>query len=162
MVLLSYFRVALLTTWNVILNALSLGRYVWLEGRVEQGRFRNWARSFSYRPHAFAQPTSEEEIVALVQNARCVRVFGSAHSFNAGIMCDDTLISLDRYSGVLWVDREKKQMAVRAGTRVRDVTAALLEEGWAFAALPSHDAQSIAGIISTDVHGTGRSWGGWS
>jgi FAD/FMN-containing dehydrogenase len=35
----------------------------------------------------------------------------------------------------------------------------LLEEGLAFEALPSHDAQSIAGILSTDVHGTGREWG---
>ena len=36
---------------------------------------------------------------------------------------------------------------------------ALLDEGLAFSALPSHDAQSIAGILSTDVHGTGRDWG---
>ena len=32
-------------------------------------------------------------------------------------------------------------------------------DGSAFAALPSHDAQSIAGILSTDVHGTGKGWG---
>ncbi len=35
----------------------------------------------------------------------------------------------------------------------------MLEEELAFEALPSHDAQSIAGILSTDVHGTGRDWG---
>ncbi len=34
-----------------------------------------------------------------------------------------------------------------------------LSQGLAFENLPSHDAQSIAGIISTDVHGTGRDWG---
>ena len=50
-------------------------------------------------------------------------------------------------------------MAVKGGTRVRNVVHAMLAEGWAFAALPSHDAQSIAGILSTDVHGTGRDWG---
>jgi hypothetical protein len=51
-------------------------------------------------------------------------------------------------------------MTVRAGTRVRDVVRLLLKErDWAFKALPSHDAQSIAGILSTDVHGTGRDWG---
>ena len=47
----------------------------------------------------------------------------------------------------------------RGGTRVRDVVALLLEEGLAFRALPSHDAQTIAGNLSTDVHGTGREWG---
>jgi len=35
----------------------------------------------------------------------------------------------------------------------------LLEHGLAFKALPSHDAQSIGGIHSTNVHGTGRDWG---
>jgi FAD/FMN-containing dehydrogenase len=39
------------------------------------------------------------------------------------------------------------------------VIKALYDEGLAFAALPSHDAQSIGGILSTDVHGTGRDWG---
>ncbi len=41
-------------------------------------------------------------------------------------MVDDTLVSLDRYSGVISKDREKKQLAVKAGTRVRDVVKALL------------------------------------
>lgn len=35
----------------------------------------------------------------------------------------------------------------------------LLNEGLAFKALPSHDAQSIAGILSTDVHGIGKDRG---
>jgi FAD/FMN-containing dehydrogenase len=50
-------------------------------------------------------------------------------------------------------------MAVKGGTRVRDVVKLMLDEGLAFRALPSHDAQSIAGILSTDVHGTGNALG---
>jgi len=152
-------KVALATTYNIILNALTLGRFVWLEGRVRQGVFKNWARRFAYRPAKFVQPTTEAEIVELVKSSKSLRLFGSAHSFNDGVVVDDTLVSLDRYSGVVWKDLEKKQIAVRAGTRVRDVVAALLDEGLAFAAQPSHDAQSIAGILSTDVHGTGKDWG---
>ena len=155
----SYFRVALATTINIILNGLTLGRYLWLEGRVQNGLFRNWAGRFRYRPVKFVQPTSEEEIVALVKNSKRLRVFGSAHSFNSGVVVDDTLVSLDSYSGVISKDLEKKQLTVRAGMRVRDVVKALLDEGLAFAAQPSHDAQSIGGILSTDVHGTGRNWG---
>jgi hypothetical protein len=42
---------------------------------------------------------------------------------------------------------------------VRDVVQFLLDDGLAFKALPSHDAQSIAGILSTEVHGTsGKDW----
>ncbi len=159
MKLASYIRVAFATTFNIILNALTLGRYVWLEGRVRNGVFRNWARRFRYTPPNFVQPTTEAEIIGLVKNSKRLRVFGSAHSFNRGVVAEDTLISLDRYSGVIWKNPEKKQLAVKAGTRVRDVVAALLDEGLAFAAQPSHDAQSIAGILSTDVHGTGSNWG---
>jgi FAD/FMN-containing dehydrogenase len=154
-----YVKVALFTTVNILLNGATLGRYVWLEGRVERGVFTNWARRFRYVPKRFAKPATEREIVELIRNAGSVRVFGSGHSFNSGVVSDETLVSLDDYSGLVWKDLDKKQVAVKGGTRVRDVVALLLEEGLAFRALPSHDAQSIAGILSTDVHGTGREWG---
>jgi hypothetical protein len=63
MKLAGYFRVAFATTFNIILNALTLGRYVWLEGRVRNGVFRNWAGRFRYTPKNFVQPTTEAEIV---------------------------------------------------------------------------------------------------
>jgi FAD/FMN-containing dehydrogenase len=154
-----YFKVAFATTYNIILNALTLGRFVWLEGRVRNGVFKNWIRRFRYRPKNFVQPANEKEIVELVKNSKSLRVFGSGHSFNGGVLVDETLISLDNYSGVIWKDLEKKQLAVKAGTRVRDVVKELMDNGLAFAAQPSHDAQSIGGILSTDVHGTGRDWG---
>jgi hypothetical protein len=156
---LSYLRVALLTTLNIVLNAATLGRYVWLEGRVTGGVFVNWARRFRYRPEKFVRPTTEGEIVELVKNSRSLRAFGSGHSFNSGVVSDDTLVSLDDYSGLIWKDRDRKQIAVKSGTRVRNVVQFLFDEGLAFEALPSHDAQSIAGILSTDVHGTGKDWG---
>jgi FAD/FMN-containing dehydrogenase len=154
-----YLYVALATTLNVILHALTLGRFVWLEGRVRGGVFRNWCRRFRYRPANFAQPATEEEIVALVKNAKGVRFFGAGHSFNDGVVADRTLVSLDRYKGVTGKNPAERQVTVKGGTRVREVVRLLLEDGLAFGALPSHDAQSIAGIISTDVHGTGRDWG---
>ena len=85
-----------------------------------------------------------------------MRVFGSGHSFNNGIVTDNTLVSLDEYSGLVRKYPDKKQITVKGGTRMRDVVELLYDEGLAFEALPSHDAQSIAGILSTDVHGTGR------
>jgi FAD/FMN-containing dehydrogenase len=155
----SYLKVASATTLNIVLNAVTLGRYVWLEGRVRGGVFRNWARRFRYRPQRIVRPTTEEEIVELVKSSRSLRVFGSGHSFNNGIVSDETLVSLDDYSGLLCKYPDKNQIAVRGGTRVRDVVKLLSDEGLAFEALPSHDAQSIAGILSTDVHGTGKIYG---
>jgi FAD/FMN-containing dehydrogenase len=156
---LSCLRVALTTTLNIVLYVLTLGRYIWLEGRVQRGVFMNWVRGFRYTPKQFARPTTEEKIVELVKNSRSVRVFGAGHSFNAGVVSDDTLVSLDDYSGLVWKDREQMQVAVKGGTRIRDVVQVMFNEGLAFHALPSHDAQSIAGVLSTDVHGTGKDWG---
>ena len=155
----SYLYSAFATTLNIILNALTLGKFLWLEGRVRNGFFKNWAHQFGYRPHLFIQPETEEEIVTLVKNTAKIRVFGSAHSFNSGVVSDATLVSLDKYCGVVEKNLDEKQMTFKGGTRVRDVIKILLDHSLAFAALPSHDAQSIAGILSTDVHGTGKGWG---
>jgi hypothetical protein len=155
----SYLKVASATTFNIAINAVTLGRYVWLEGRVRGGVFRNWARRFRYRPQRIVRPTTEEEIVELVKSSRSLRMFGSGHSFNSGVVSDETLASLDDYSGLLCKYPDKNQIAVKGGTRVRDVVELLSDEGLAFRALPSHDAQSMAGILSTDVHGTGKIYG---
>ena len=156
-----YFYVAFATTFNIILYALTFGRFLFLEGRVRGGVFRNWGRRFRHRPARFATPRTEEEIVSLVKDAKgVVRFFGAGHSFNEGVFVEgQTLASLDNYTGLLWRDLTKMQAAFKGGTRVRDISRALLERDVAIGALPSHDAQSIAGIISTDVHGTGRDWG---
>ncbi len=154
----SYLRVGLYTTINVLLYTLTLHRFLWLEGRVSGGFFSNWIKIFRYRPRRFARPRTEAEIVNLVRNSGRLRVFGAGHSFNSGVV-GETLVSLDHYSGVIWQDIPNRQLAFRGGTRVRDIVKILLDHDLALAAQPSHDAQSIGGILSTDVHGTGRDWG---
>jgi FAD/FMN-containing dehydrogenase len=64
-----------------------------------------------------------------VRGSRSVRVFGSAHSFNEGVVSDETLVSLDNYSGLIWKDRRTKRIAVKGGTRVREVVKLLFDEG---------------------------------
>lgn len=155
----SYLRVVTTTSVNILAYAASSGRFLLLEGRVRGGTFRNWIRGYRYTPHEFVRPTTEEEIVDVIRTARSVRVFGSGHSFNDGVVSDDVLVSLDDYRGLVSHDPVRLQVTVRGGTRIRDVVQLLAQEGLAFAALPSHDAQSIGGIVSTDVHGTGRDWG---
>jgi L-gulonolactone oxidase len=159
MIVASYLRVGVHTTFNILVNAATAGRTLWLEGRVRGGTFRNWARGFRYRPARVVRPRTEDEIVDLVKKARKVRAYGSGHSFNAGVVTDDVLLSLDQYSGAVSFDAARRRLVVKGGTRVREVVRLLAAEGLAFPALPSHDAQSIAGVLATDVHGTGRDWG---
>lgn len=154
-----YFYGGVATSLNILLYALTFGHFLWLEGRVRGGVFRNWLRRFRYRPQKFYRPRTEQELIDLIKTSNGIRFFGSGHSFNDGVVADVTLVSLDDYTGIVSVDNANLRMTVRAGTRVRDVIRLLLKRGWAFKALPSHDAQSIAGILSTDVHGTGNDWG---
>ncbi len=77
MKLASYLRVGSDTTLNIILYAATLGKYLWLEGRVRRGVFRNWAGRFRYTPVMYAEPSEEVEIVRAVRNAAKVRVFGA-------------------------------------------------------------------------------------
>ena len=41
MKLIEYFKVGFATTYNIVLNALTLGRYIWLEGRVRKAQVSN-------------------------------------------------------------------------------------------------------------------------
>jgi hypothetical protein len=155
-----YFKVGVATTLNVVLYSASWKNHVHLEGRVVGGVFRNWIGHYRYTPTGFFRPTTEAQIVELVKGSRSLRVFGAGHSFNDGVVSDGALVSLDKYRGeIRREDLGKNQVAVRGGTRVRDVVDLLSKKGLAFEALPSHDAQSIAGILSTDVHGTDRECG---
>jgi len=157
--LASYLKVVGATTLNILGYVASGQRFLWLEGRVRRGVFRNWIGGYRYAPHGYERPTSQAEVVALVKSARSLRVFGSGHSFNEGVVSDDILVSLDDFAGLVSADVERGQVTVKGGTRVRDVVQILADHGLAFTALPSHDAQSIGGVLATDVHGTGRDWG---
>ena len=58
---IDYFKGGFATTYNIILNALTLGRFVWLEGRVRNDIFRNWARRFRYRPKILSSPPARKK-----------------------------------------------------------------------------------------------------
>ena len=143
------------TIANTVRYVLSRRRKLSLEGGLEGATYRNWSGDRRHTAE-FRQPSTVEEVRQVIRTAPSVRVVGGGHSFNDGLMTDGVTLSLDRLSGIVEIDREAMHVTAWGGTRLRDLTSALLDEGLAFQTLASHDAQSIAGILSTDVHGTGR------
>ena len=109
---LGYLKVVSATTLNILLYAGTFGRYIWLEGRVCRGVFTNWVKHFRYKPQRFFRPTTEREIVQRIGDSRSVRVFGSGHSFNTGVVSDHTLLSLDDYSGLVQKEPGKKDFII--------------------------------------------------
>jgi FAD/FMN-containing dehydrogenase len=153
-------------TWAM--NTLYTAVYVATGGRrtVHEGRYlpwrstwTNWSRTFEAQPHRFETPATEADICRVVREAGKLRVVGSGHSFNTSPLTGGTMLSLDRYNQVLSIDAERRVVRVQAGIRLRDLTRRLVEVGLAFPVLGSTDAQSIAGLIATDLHGTGRDHG---
>jgi L-gulonolactone oxidase len=121
--------------------------------------WRNWAGDEGCRPRAIVHPGSIEEIAAAVGRAEReglrVRVAGAGHSFSDIACSDGLLIVLDRFQGVLDVDRESGLVRVQGGTTIALLNACLAEHGLALENLGDIDVQSIAGAISTATHGTG-------
>jgi FAD/FMN-containing dehydrogenase len=140
---------------NTVVYVVSRRRFLSLEGRARGSEYHNWSGDRRHRARV-ERPTTVAEVQQLVREAPSVRVVGAGHSFNDGLKTDGVTLSLDGLAGVVGIDRERKRVTAWGGTRLRDLTRALLDAGLAFETLASHDAQSIAGVLATDVHGTGR------
>lgn len=143
------------TVVNTVRYVVSRRRRLTLEGRHRSGEYRNWSGDRRHRAD-YREPASVAELQAIVASADRIRVVGAGHSFNDGLQTDGVTVSLDRLAGVIEIDPVARQVTVRGGTRLRDLTPLLLDHGLAFATLASHDAQSVGGVLATDVHGTGR------
>lgn len=127
---------------------------------------KNWSENQEWNPKQFLQPTTEEEIVKIVQkaveNKQKIRVYGSKHSFTALNNSNDISLNLDNYQGLVSIDKSTNQVTVKSGTKLYKLTNLLAEQGLALENMGDIDKQSIAGAISTGTHGTGISFGNLS
>jgi L-gulonolactone oxidase len=119
---------------------------------------RNYGGNVRFTPRARALPRDVDELARIVREAKRVRAVGAAHSWSPAIVTDDTLVSLDRMRGVMQLDRAAKQITVQGGMRLRELNQHLDREGLALANLGSIDSQSVAGVIATGTHGSGKAF----
>lgn len=121
---------------------------------------KNWSGYLQWNPTEITYPDSEAAIQELVQRAveqkKKVRVIGAGHSFTPLCKTDEILVSLDKFQGLIEIDKENRLATVMAGTRLYILGELLAEQGLAMENLGDIDRQSIAGTISTGTHGTGK------
>ncbi|MEM6726479.1 MAG: D-arabinono-1,4-lactone oxidase [Bacteroidota bacterium] len=124
---------------------------------------KNWAGNIQWNPSEIAYPSSEAEIQQLVLRAandrKQIRMIGTGHSFTPVCQTSQITLSLDKYQGLIHVDKNKLQATVKGGTKLKHLAELLFQEGLAMENLVYIDVQSIAGTISTGTHGTGTSFG---
>ncbi len=127
------------------------------------GHWRNWVGNQSFVARHMAKPASEDEIAAAVAAATReglgVRAAGSGHSFTPVVATSGLLLSLQQHAGIIAVDVERKQVTVKAGTRIGDVGRALNQHGLSLINQGDIDTQALAGALSTGTHGTGATLG---
>ncbi|THJ64852.1 FAD-binding protein [Arthrobacter echini] len=121
--------------------------------------WQNWGRTVRVQPVRMVSPGSVDEVCAVVRSAAAdglgVKVVGAGHSFSPIAEAEGVLLSLDRLSGLIRMDRETRTVTFGAGTRLHEVSALLEPLGLGMENLGDIDTQSLAGAISTGTHGTG-------
>jgi FAD/FMN-containing dehydrogenase len=116
--------------------------------------FVSYSRVERSTPTAWHAPTTEAEVAVAVKAARRLKVVGARHSFSGIAVPELEAMTLDRLAGVTHLDKTHRLVTVRAGTRIRDLTRALLTQGWTLPVVGSIQAQSVAGAIATGTHGS--------
>ncbi len=118
-------------------------------------QIRNFGRNLQFTPDRYVRVRSVEELQSVVREGKRIRPVGAAHSWSPAFVTDDTVVSLDRMRAVRSIDRERMQVTVEGGMRLRELSRVLDQQGLALANLGSIDAQAVAGVIATGTHGTG-------
>ena len=121
----------------------------------------NWSGSVRCTPRHVASPTTHEQVVQLVAQARhrSIRVAASGHSFVPVCASDDMLLSLDALTGIVSADQPARTATFLAGTKIHEMGQPLHSAGLAMQNMGDIDRQGIAGAISTGTHGTGKGIG---
>lgn len=126
---------------------------------VSSRPWSNWSKLSSSVPAYTVTPRTEDEVVESVRfaiaNNLPVRPIGTGHSWTALCATEGVQIDLTGLSGVRVVDRERKRVAVKAGTTIFDLSEALWDEGFSLKNQGDIDVQTIAGAVSTGTHGSG-------
>lgn len=127
------------------------------------GLWRNWVGNQYCVSQFKAAPTTEEDLRELVREADRrdigIRVAGSGHSFTPVVGTSGALLSLAGLSGVETIDRDRKQVTVKGGTRINELGKALKAHGLSLTNQGDIDSQAVAGAFTTGTHGTGLKLG---
>lgn len=127
--------------------------------KIAAGVWTNWAGNQTASPATIAHPRSEDELVALVRRAaelgHKVKVVGSGHSFTDIAVTSGTMVVLDNYTDVLFVDTQRYRITVQSGIALSELNRVLDSRGLAMPNLGDIAYQTVAGATSTGTHGTG-------
>jgi alditol oxidase len=116
---------------------------------------KNWAGNYQYKAENLHQPTTVEEVQALVKKLNKQKALGSCHCFND--IADSPLnqISTQNLNKVLAIDENAKTITLESGAKYGQFAPELDKKGFALHNLASLPHISVAGACATATHGSG-------
>ncbi|WP_054311056.1 D-arabinono-1,4-lactone oxidase [Mesorhizobium sp. 1M-11] len=125
-------------------------------------RWTNWSGFVEASPLRILNPDSLDGIVEAVKTASGpLRVVGAGHSFTPLARTDGTMLSLEKFEGLVSHDAAANVARVRAGTRLRSLMLLLQDIGQGLPNMGDIDRQAIGGALGTATHGSGRMLGAY-
>ncbi len=126
---------------------------------MKANKIRNWDGTQTWIPEKIYNLKDEEKIAKQIKRAvedkKRIKAIGSALSWSDIIDMPENVILFNDMDKVLKVDKDKQQICVQAGARLKDVNELLAQNGLAFDNFGSIVLQTAAGYIGTGTHGTG-------
>ncbi len=116
---------------------------------------RNWAGNITFRAARRHNPSTVDELRAVIANSERIRAVGTAHSFNRIADSTGDLVSVAGLAPEITIDEDEKTVTVSAATRYGDLARHLHAAGYALHNLGSLPHISIAGAVATGTHGSG-------
>ncbi len=120
---------------------------------------KNFGQNQTLQPSATYTPADEAEVLRILDRHRGqqVRAIGRLHSWSDAILADGVLLDLRRLNAVeLGSDGDPLVATVGAGCQIKRLLKELDREGATLPSLGLITVQTIAGVISTGTHGSGR------
>jgi alditol oxidase len=118
-------------------------------------KIKNWAGNLEYSTSNLYEPSSTEEVAALIKKYTKVKALGTRHCFNSIADSKDNFISLKRLNRVVSVDDEAHTVTIESGLNYGQLCPLLQEKNLALHNLASLPHISVAGACTTATHGSG-------
>src|SRR4051812_40628850 len=124
---------------------------------MQSGQLTNWAGNVTFAAERFHQPSSLDELRAIVTGSDRLRVLGTGHSFSRIADTSGDLVSPAELPPRLEVSADRQTVTVSAAIRYGELARALDAHGLALHNLGSLPHISVAGACATGTHGSGDS-----
>ena len=129
--------------------------------RINRNIRQNWAKTYTSDAKEILYPKTEEEIIHIVkycnEHNTKLKVIGGGDSYN-DIYCpnkDGILLSLEKFSKLLDVDKKNNTATFQAGMMMPDLIKQLKKYNLAISNLGTNIFDCVAGSCSTGYHGSG-------